>query len=120
MSDLTNAGEALALAAVISGAAFVSLHTGDPGETGASNELAATNGYIRKAVAFTGAGSVGDNDDDVVFGPATADKGTVSHFAVWTAESGGTCLFKSALSASRAWPSGTLTIDAGDLTITLD
>lgn len=121
MTDLTNYGENAAADALLgTGTFYVSLHTGDPGETGASNELAAANGYAREGDTFTVTGSAAANDSELTFGPATADQGTVTHFAIWDAVTAGNCIAKSALTASRAWPSGTLTGAAGAFTLTLD
>lgn len=119
--SLTNYGEnAAAVALFDTGTFYVSLHTADPGETGASNELAAANGYARVSCTFSVSGSVADNDATIEFGPATADQGTVTHFAVWDAATSGNCLGYGALDDSRAWPSGNLTFAAGALTITFD
>lgn len=118
MTDLTNYGENLA-AAALDGALFASLHTSDPGETGSTAELSG-DGFARVAVTMTAAGSVVDNDGAIVFGPVTVNKGTVSHFSVWDAITSGNCLWYGALDTSFSWPAGTYTIDAGNLSLTLD
>jgi len=121
MSDLTNYGENQAATALLgSGTFYVSLHTGNPGETGAANELAAANGYARQSVTFSVAGAVASSDATVTFGPATADQGTITHFALWDAASGGNSIAYGALAASRAWSSGTLEAAAGAFTLTMD
>ena len=75
---------------------YVSLHTADPGEAGdqSTSEIAYT-GYARVAVARTSGGwtvtaySVSPVSD-VTFGAMTAGAGgTVTHFGVGTASSGG-------------------------------
>lgn len=120
MSGLTNYGENLAAEALLgTGTFYVSLHTGDPGETGASNELSG-DGYAREGDTFTITGSVAANDTALEFGPVSADKGTVSHFAIWDAVSGGNCICKGALAVSRAWPSGVLEAAIGDFTLVMD
>lgn len=77
----------------------VSLHTGDPGESGAANEVAGGS-YARQAVAWAAAsgGSISPTapvDFDGM--PAT----TVTHFGVWTVagefRGGGTCTNKTLL-----------------------
>jgi hypothetical protein len=101
----------------------VALHTGDPGETGASNEVGAGVGYARQATTFTAAsGGASANVSNITFGPASGGGfGTVSHVSVWDSASGGTCLWKGPLGASQAVASGvTYTIVAGDLDLTLD
>lgn len=83
---------------------YVALHTGDPGETGASNEITGAGGYARQgSIAFTanGDGTV-DNDAAITFGPCTgSDWGTISHISIWDAVTGGNCLIKGALTASK-------------------
>lgn len=119
-TDLSDYAENAALTALVGTGSFqVRLHTADPGETCAANELAVANGYTRQTVTFTVVASTADNDAQAQFGPATADQGTVTHFSVFDG-TGTNCIFKDALTASRAWPSGTLTIAAGALTLTLD
>lgn len=118
-SSLTTYGANEAVSALFgSGTFYVGLHTADPGAAGSTAELAAANGYARQAATFSGAGGTFDNVADVVFGPATADQGTVTHFSVWDAVTAGNCIAAHALTASRAWPSGTLTFAAGDLDLT--
>lgn len=121
MTDLTNYGENAAVDALLgTGTFYIALHTADPGETGASNELTVANGYARQSATFTVSGDTADNDAQVQFGPATADQGTVTHFSIWDAATAGNCIAKSALTTSRAWPSGTLTFAAAAITLTLD
>lgn len=120
MTALTNHGELIAVTAVLAEVTHVSLHTGDPGETGASNELVVENGYIRIAASFTVDGSSGDNDAQVQFGPKTANTEEVTHFCAWDAESTGNSLFKGELTASRNWESGTLSIGPNSLSLTMD
>lgn len=70
--------------AIAAGATWVSVHTGDPGTTGA-NEAA---GVARKQTTW-GAASNGD----IVGSQVTADVvagGPYTHFGIWTAVSGGT------------------------------
>lgn len=91
LDDIFNAGSGFSVA----GDPWVSLHTADPGETGASEVTGGS--YARQQVAF-GAASSGtlSNSAQVDFTgmPAT----TVVGWGVWTASSGGTCLFTGWLS----------------------
>jgi len=120
-TDLSDHAENAALANLLgSGTYHVALHTGDPGETCTANELAAANGYARQGSTYTVTASVAVNDAGLSFGPATADQGTQSHFSIWDDPTAGNCIAKSALTTSRAWPSGTLTGAAGDFSVTLD
>jgi hypothetical protein len=75
---------------------YVALHTGEPGETGASNEVSA-GGYARTAVVF-GAASSGavSNSGDVEY-TASADWGVITHVSIWDAETAGNCLAVGAL-----------------------
>lgn len=88
---------------------YVALHTGDPGEAGSANEIGAGVGYARQSAAFTsnGDGTV-DNDALITFGPNTnTNWGSVTHVSVWTAASGGSCLYKGPLTAAK-------TVNIGD------
>ena len=79
--------------------AYVSLHSADPGKTGAS-ELTG-NGYARKAITFhTAASQHIKNNGAIEFGPATpADWAEASYFGLWSAVSGGTFVAGAALDA---------------------
>jgi hypothetical protein len=84
MTGLSPAGEAAVLAAITANFT-VSLHTADPGLTGA-NEVSG-GAYARQGpVAFTNAGSeptIASNSAIVAFPVATANWGTVSFFGAW-------------------------------------
>ena len=102
MTGLSSVGETTVLNALLS-AAYVSLHTADPGNTGV-NELAG-NGYARQGpVAFTASGNnptVDANTAIVSYPSATADWGTVTHFGLWSAATAGNFLGGQALTTSR-------------------
>jgi hypothetical protein len=97
------------------GSLYVSLHTGDPGETGTqqTNESAYTS-YARVAVARSGAGwTVTDNSVSpaaaVDFPECGGGTETVTHFGVGTASSGaGKLLFKGSVSPTIAVSSGVI------------
>ena len=83
--------------------AYVSLHTADPGLTGASE--VAGGSYARQAVAFDAAASGATQNtaiEDFTNMPAV----TVTHGGVWDAVSGGNFLYGDALSASKTVNSG--------------
>ena len=91
---------------------YVSLHSADPGETGAS-ELSG-NGYARVAVTNNGtnwpaaSGGVKSNGAAVTFPTATgSDWAAATHFGIWDASSAGNPLFLGALAASK-------TVQVGD------
>lgn len=99
---------------------YLSLHSADPGDTGAS-ELAATNGYARNACAFDApSGGACLNTDAEVFTASGGDWLAATHFGIWDASTAGNCLYSGALASPRTIADGeTGTIAAGALSITL-
>jgi hypothetical protein len=97
---------------------YVSLHTADPGETGA-NELTG-GGYSRKPVTFNApSGGSMTNSADIDFPNMPA--ATITHVALWDAASAGNCLWTGALTAPKTTNAGdTFRIPAGQLTVSLD
>jgi hypothetical protein len=91
MVGLSPAGEG-AILAPLTATAYVSLHTADPGTTGA-NEVSG-GAYARQGpIAFTNSGSeptVASNSAILTFATATAAWGTIGFFGLWTALTGGT------------------------------
>lgn len=90
---------------------YASLHTADPGETGAS-EVAA-GWYIRKAIVFNaadtgtpanGATSNGQVNFDAVSGSSV----TITHIGLWDAATSGNFLWRAALSASKLLVDGSV------------
>ena len=104
-------------------AIFLSLHTADPGDTGAS-ELPSTGAYARVDVSAsfpTASGSSGvlSNDAQINFPTATADWTTVTHWGLYDASSAGNFLCGGALTASRTITNGTQAqVAVGDLVVT--
>ncbi len=79
---------------------WISLHTADPGTTGANEATGGSPAYARKQTAWTGGAS-----DGTVTGSQVAidvPAGTYTHFSVWTAASSGTFVGSGALSAAAA------------------
>jgi hypothetical protein len=97
---------------------YVSLHTADPGETGA-NELTG-GGYSRKPVTFNApSGGSMTNSADIDFPNMPA--ATITHVGLWDAASAGNFLWGGALTASKTTNAGdTFRIPAGQLTVSLD
>jgi hypothetical protein len=96
---------------------FVALHTGDPGETGASE---ATGGsYIRQAVSFNAASSKScANSAQIEFAGMPA--GTFTHFSIWDAQTNGTFIWGGQLGTSKLAGAGdTLRFAAGAITTPL-
>lgn len=109
------------------GTVYISLHTADPGETGA-NEVASSNNYSRASVTNNAtnfpAASAGSKSNGTAINfatPSGAGWGTVTHFGIWDAASTGNFLFGGALTASKTINSGdTVSFAISALTITAD
>jgi hypothetical protein len=91
LDDVFNAGSGIALATD----PYVSLHTGDPGETGA-NEVTGGS-YARQQVAF-GAAASGTLSNSAQVDFASMPATTVFAWGVWDAVSAGNCLWTGWLS----------------------
>lgn len=104
-------------ALVTTGWSFVSLHTADPGTTGASEVSGGS--YARVAVAWGTAsgGSVSNSGAVAINLPAST---TATYFGLWSASTVGTYYIGGALSPSvtTGGTAGTVTIAAGQLTVT--
>lgn len=104
---------------------YISLHTGDPGETGA-NETTGTS-YARLAVTNNAtnwpAASSGAKANGTVFTfatPGSGGWGTVTHFGIWDASTSGNFLGGSSLAASRTInEADTVSFAVGELDINL-
>lgn len=86
---LTAVTKEAAADAVIALGAHVSLHTADPGTTGASEATGGTPAYARIATTW----SADTTDDGIRTGTqVTIDlpAGTYTHFGLWSAATGGT------------------------------
>jgi hypothetical protein len=120
MTGLSSSGEAAVLTPLTT-AAYVSLHTADPGNTGASE--VSGNAYARIGpVVFANAGNnptVASNSSIVTYAAATGSWGTVGYFGLWTAASGGTFQGSGALATPKPVGNGdTARFLANALTIT--
>ena len=102
---------------------YVSLHTGDPADTGA-NEIAGGS-YARVAIAATsGWTAIADNGTvkqtanvaAINFPTATGNWGTITHAGLWDASTGGNFMDGGALDASLSISSGDIaSLPAGAL-----
>ena len=123
MVGLTGWGEGMVLTPLGTGA-FVSLHTADPGNTGA-NEVTG-GGYTRMAATFAQLSgpnpTVDANSAIITFPAATADWAAgapITHFGVWDAATAGNNRGSGALTTPKAVHSGdTARFAANALTIT--
>lgn len=97
---------------------YVSLHTADPGLTGA-NEVTGGS-YARQACAFDAAASKATQNaaaESFTAMPAA----TVTHVGIWDASTDGNFLWGGALAASKTTNSGdTFTIADSDLDVAFD
>lgn len=109
---------------------YVSLHTGDPGETGANEVLVADwPAYIRKHAEDGGAIGTGwdapvngvtHNSNQLTY-PSNDGGGqiTITHFGVWTASTAGNFITGEALTTPRTLEVGDVFVfDANSLTVT--
>jgi hypothetical protein len=98
---------------------YIGLSTGSFADDNSGTELTG-NGYARQSMAFDAAVSgATDNTSNVDFPAATASWGTVSHYGLFDASTGGNLLIHGAFTASKAIGTGdVLRISAGELDIT--
>lgn len=92
----TNTSKETAALAITALGNYISLHTADPGTTGAGETSGGS--YARKQTTWAGGAA-----DGVVAGSAVtfdAAAGTYTHVGVWSAATGGTFIAGFALSAS--------------------
>lgn len=86
---------------------YISLHTADPGDTGASEANYTSYARVVATTKFPGASS-GSSANDVVitFPTSTGGSNTVTHVGIWDASTAGNWLGGGALSASKTIASG--------------
>lgn len=97
---------------------YMSLHTAEPGLTGASEVTG--NAYARTAIAFAApVNGSGSSSAAVTFpAPTPAAWGTVTHFGLWDAASLGNLLYEDALTnpvatsvgVALSFPSGNISV----------
>jgi hypothetical protein len=101
---------------------FLALFSAAPGDSGGGTELAG-NGYSRQEIAFAAAGTPGGQTSNtalVRFEPSGAEWGTITHFAIFTASSGGNMLWHGALTAERTVADGVpVEFAIGSITLTM-
>ena len=98
---------------------YVALFTSDPSDDASGTEVSG-NGYQRQSMtaAFGNDGSC-HNDGDITFPQATGDWGTITHIAVFDADTGGNMLDYGALTTAKdVNQDGVFKILSGDLIIT--
>ena len=120
MTGLSSQGELEVLIPLTTNA-YVSLHTADPLDLGGSE--VSGGAYARQGpVAFTDAGAnptVASNSAIVTFPAATAIWGTVTHFGLWDAKTGGVFRGSGAVLTPKTVGAGdTARFATGALTVT--
>lgn len=96
-------------------ATHLSLHTADPGTTGASEVTGGS--YARQAITFAAA-AAGVSASNVVCTFAVMPAVTVTHVGLWTADVAGTYLWRGVMSVSKALDAGdTLEFASGAITV---
>jgi hypothetical protein len=86
---------------------YLSLHTADPTDTGSVAAECAGSGYIRKAIAFSAAATRAVVQNGVVtFDQAGGAWGTISHWGICTADTGGNMLAYGSFAVSKSIVSG--------------
>ncbi len=114
----TTPGAMVAIGAV-SGDYFIALGKGETGE-GLVGE-AAGGGYARQAVTVVANGLTGTNAATVVFSGFTASQGSFTHAGLYTAATGGTCIWVGPLlTPVSITAGGTIAIPDGALTLTIE
>lgn len=104
---------------------FVALSTADPTDDASGIAEPSGGAYARVSTAYTdwdvaAAGAL-DNANAITFPEATASWGTITHFALYDALTGGNMLAHGSLTTSKSVSSGdTIQFAAGDLDVTLD
>jgi len=104
---------------------FVALSTADPTDSGGSIAEPVGGSYARKSTAAADwdaavSGAL-DNANAITFAEATGSWGTISHFALYDALSGGNMLAHGSLPTPKAIDSGdTASFAAGNLDVSLD
>lgn len=104
---------------------WVALSTADPTEDGSGISEPVGNGYARKATApadwSVAAGGALSNANELAFPEASGDWGTITHFALFDAVTGGTFLGYGTLDTAKPVTSGdTLKFPIGDLDVELN
>lgn len=98
---------------------YIGLATASFGDDNSGTELSG-GAYARQSIAFDAAsGGTTDNTASVDFPVATANWGTISHYGLFDALSGGNLLIHGAFTTSKTVESGdVLRVSAGELDIT--
>ncbi len=100
------------------GIATVSLHTADPGSTGASEVTGGLPAYARKAITWNAAtgGSIDDSTSSIVFDVPGST--TVAHVGFWSGDATPVFLGSNPVTPNEVFASqGTFTVTDADLNL---
>jgi hypothetical protein len=104
----TTAAENAAITGIKNGATYISLHTGDPGTTGAAELTGGT--YARVATTWPGSPTSGSITGSAAQINVPAAN-TITYWGLWTASTGGTFYYGGTLPASETFgASGTYSL----------
>jgi hypothetical protein len=95
---------------------YMQLHVGDPGVSGTSNVATETT---RKLLSFDPASGAAIENDAPIVWTAIAGSQTATHFTIWDAATAGNFLWSGTMNANPYTAGDTLTIDVGDLDISM-
>lgn len=101
---------------------YLGLSTADPLDTAAGLAEPIGNGYVRKAITFGAASSRAVTQSiDVSFDEATGPWGTLTHYALFDAETNGNMLAHGQLAASKSVISGnTPSVLSGEIAVSIN
>lgn len=114
---LTDTAKNLMLNQLAGVAIYVSLHTADPGTTGANEATGGSPAYARKSITWNAAaaGNLDSSNAPVFDVPA----GTYTHWGLWSASTAGTFYGGGPLSANETFGAqGTYTLTDADVNLT--
>lgn len=108
----TGATKETAALAVTGLGGWISLHTADPGTTGANEATGGSPAYARKQTTWTG----GSSDGVVTGSQVTIDvpAGTYTHVGQWTASTGGTFIQGAAITSTTLGAQGQILVTPTD------
>lgn len=96
---------------------FISMHTGDPGATGASE--CSGSGYARQSLTFNAASAKAATNASATTNTLSGALGPVTHFGIWDASTGGNFLYGGAVTTAQTFANGDVAAVAiGAITIT--
>jgi hypothetical protein len=104
-------------AATAPSARYLSLHTGDPGSTGASE--ATGSGYSRQAVTWNAAAAKAATNSNALSQTLSGALGPITFLGVWDASTAGTFLYGLTVTSAKTYANGdSWTVAIGALTLT--